>query len=188
MSKDHAASNGLQHTSHCYLNRRAHIWAPAFNHNHRPVIQVSHTLAQFFPFLDDLDLHIFPWQKHWFDSIRQFVNIEDLDTLQFRNTVEVIIVSDNRTMQHLSQLDKFPIDLCDPIYFGINNLDRNCGVFLQAVEHIQPTSATIATHRVSRIGDTLQFVKDKARYYQCSRDETRLTNISDASVDDRTGI
>ena len=58
-------------------------------------------------------------------------------------------------MQVACHLDEFAIDLGDILYIGIGDLNGYGRIFLQAVEHFEAASATIAAHGVSRVGDTL---------------------------------
>src|SRR5579884_3502912 len=157
--EDHTSRNGLEHARHRDLNRHIHVLPPVLDHDHRTVIEIADTLAEFLAILHDLDVDIFAGQQHWFDRISQFVDVEDL-----------------------------AIHVADTLDLGINNLDGHGGIFLQAIEDLQAAPAPIAAHRIGGIGDALEFVQHKARDDQSARDEAGLADVGDASIDDRAGV
>jgi hypothetical protein len=59
---------------------------------------------------------------------------------------------------------------------------------LQAVEHLQPAAAAIATQAIRRVSDVLKFVEHEARHHQLALQETGIADIAYAPVHDNAGI
>ena len=61
MGEDHASCDCLQYTCNGDFDGCTHILSPAFDDDHRAVIEVTDTLAEFFPILHNFDKDIFAW-------------------------------------------------------------------------------------------------------------------------------
>src|SRR5882672_4647811 len=91
-------------------------------------------------------------------------------------------------MQVAGHLHQFSINVSNAFDIGINNLNGDSGIFLQAIEDLQTTAATIAAHSISGIGDALKLIQNEAWNNQCAEDKASLADIGDATIDDRAGI
>src|SRR5579884_957232 len=188
MRENHAACDRLQYTGDSDFDSATHVLATTFNYDHRAIVQVADALTQFFAFLHNLDIDILAGKQNGLDCVRQFVDVQHFDALQFRHAVEVEVVSDDGAMQVTRHLHQLAIYLGNAFYVVISNLDRNGGVFLQAVQHFQSAPTAIAAHRIGRVGDMLQLIEDKAGDDKRTGDEAGRADISDTPVDNRAGI
>ena len=170
------------------FNGHTHKLSSTFNDDHSTVVQVTNALSEFFAVLHDFNKDIFTWKQHRFHGVGQFVNIEYFYALQLGNTVEVKVVGDNGAMQGACHFDEFAINLHHVLHVGIGDLNRNGGIFLQAVKHLKPAPTAITAHCVSRIGDTLQFVEDEAGDQQRAGDEACLADIGNTPINNGAGI
>ena len=74
---------------------------PIFYDHHRAIIEIAHALFIFLAFLDYMDLDRFAWEENCLDGVSQFVDVQDLNALKFRNTIQVVVIRENTSMQLL---------------------------------------------------------------------------------------
>ena len=66
-AENHPTSARLQDAGHRNLDNLAHMLAAAFHHDHGAIVQVSDSLALFFPGFHNFDIETFPGEKHRFE-------------------------------------------------------------------------------------------------------------------------
>jgi len=138
----------LQNTCYRDLNRAIHKLTAILHDDHCAIIQVPNSLTQFFTILHDFNLNLFSWQEDWLDRVRQLIDIQDFDSLEFGYPVKIKIVGNDWAMQITRQFHKFSINICDTFNIGIDNIDGDRSILLQTVEDLKSTTPTVATHRI----------------------------------------
>src|SRR5579859_2914083 len=188
MRKNHATGNSLEHAGHGDIHGVTHVGTATLDDDHGPVVEIANTLPNFFAVLHNLDRHVFARQQDGLDGMGKLIDIEHLDALQLRDTIEVEVVGDDGTVPLPGQLDQLGVHLVNRFGIGVADLDRNGRFFLEPLQDLQAAPATLAAHTVGGIGDMLQLFEDEARHNQRANDESGLANIGDAAIYDGAGI
>ena len=186
--KNHAAGCSLQRRRDFNGNRLIHEPLATLDDDHRAIIEIGNTLSLLLARLDYGHFHSLARDHNRFHGIGQLVDIEHLDTTQLSNLVEVEIVGDDLAADLLPQAYKLGVHLGDIVKINIRHLDLAARPLTDALQDIQATAATCAFECIRRIGDMLQLLQYEDRNQKRPLDEARITDISDAAINDDAGI
>src|SRR5207249_4985838 len=89
---------------------------------------------------------------------------------------------------NLGKLDQLEIDFAHAGKIVFHNLDIERRNFLQALENVETTAATIALERVRRIRNQLQFAQDELGCDDHAVEEAGFGDVGDAAVDNHAGV
>ena len=129
-----------------------------------------------------------PGQGHGLHGIRQVVDVQHLDALEFRDLVQVEIVGDDLGAELLGQGDQLAVHFADlgEVLFG--DPDLHVAHLLDPVQDVEAAPAPGPFQGVRGIGDVLQFVQDELRNDDGAVEKFRLAHIGDPAVDDHARI
>ncbi len=91
LGENDSTRRGLQNPGYHHVVVSIDVAPASFHYHHGAVIQVSHALSGFFAFLDDVNPHLFTRKHHRFQSVGQLIYVKDLDSLELRHSIQVVI-------------------------------------------------------------------------------------------------
>ena len=91
-------------------------------------------------------------------------------------------------VQLFGQFDQFQIDLSYVGVIFLDDLNGNAGSAFHLLQNVESTPPSIPLDRIGAIGDLLQLAKDEVRNHQGSFQETGLTYVSHAAINDYTSV
>src|SRR5205085_861488 len=117
--------------------------AAPLDDDHRAVVEIAHALTWFFTRLDHADLDILSRQEDRLKGVGQVVQIDDPNTVQPRDFVEVVVVGNNLPIQMLYQEHQLQIDRLAGKFgkLTIKNLDVGFLVAAHSIENVQASAA-----------------------------------------------
>ena len=80
------------------------------------------------------------------------VHIQNIHLLELGQLVEVVVVGEDFGVEYFGQFDQFCVHFRDVGKIGLLNLDRDFGVFLDAVKNVQSAASPGPFKRVGRVG------------------------------------
>src|SRR2546423_4627201 len=186
--EDHPAGGRLQHGRDDHANGLVHVAPAVLDDDHGAVVEVGHPLILLFAFFDHLDVHLFPRDDDWLQCVGQVVEVEDPNSLELRDPVEVVVIGHDGGVPLRGQLDQLHVDLSNVGYVFVDKVDVYQGVLLQHVEHLEPPPSPVSPQRVTGVGDVLQLGEDEMRHQDLVPQKTGLRDVHNAPVDDDAGV
>jgi hypothetical protein len=187
-AEDHLAGRRLQHTGDDDVDGLADHLARIVHDHHRPIVEIGDALVVFLALLEDEDLHDLAGENNRFERVRQLVDVEYFDAAQLRHLVEIEVVGDDLSLQRAGEFDQFQVYFADFRVVGVGNRHLDPGHLLNLLQDVEAAPAPISFHRISRVGDKLQFFEDELRDDQRAVHESGVAQIGDAAVDDHGRI
>src|ERR1700687_1364953 len=188
LAENHFSSSRLQHRRNRDVDRLANHFPSVVHHDHGAVIQIGDALVVFLAFLQNEDAHSLAREHNGLQGIRQFVDIQDFDSLELCDFVQVEVVGDDLALVDLGEFNQFQVDFADGRKIIFHNLNLQVGDFLQALQNVEAAPPAIALQGVGGIGDELQFAQHELRGDDDAVEEAGLGNVGDAPVDDDAGV
>ena len=161
---------------------------PAFDDDHRPVVEEAHALTRLLAFLDDADAQLLAGQHRRLHGVGERVDVHHPDALQLGDAVQVEIVREDHPAPGTRERDELGIDLGLGRDGVLDDLDRRARFLLHPVEDLEAPAAAVASEGVRAVGDVLQLIEHEARHDQRAIDEARFDDLGDPPVDDRRGV
>src|SRR5712691_6625159 len=158
-AEDHLSRGSLQDAGHGDVNGLRNHLPRVVHHHHGAVVKIRHALVVFFSFLQDEDAHGLPWEYDRFQGIGQLVDVQYLDAVELGDFIEVEIVGHDFAIVDFGQLDQLHVYFADVREIVFNNLNRQLGYFLDALQHIEATPPAVALHGIGGIGHQLQLAQ-----------------------------
>ena len=175
----------MQHAGDGDADFLADVRPALLDDHHRAVFQVADPLADLVALPHQPHRHHLAGQRHRLQCVGQLVKVDDLDALQLRDLVEVVVVGHHPGAQQFSQDHQAFVDLGHLAQLGqvaVVHLQIDLGVRLHPLEHVQPAPAAVALQLVGAIGDGLQLLKDETRHDELGVDEPRFTHIGNSAI------
>src|SRR5262249_16697937 len=185
-AEDHPARRRLEHAGDRQVDLMTDGRTPLLHDQHRAIVEVANPLADLVPGLDDAHAQRLAWESHRLHRVGQLIEVNDFDSLQLSNLVEVEVIGHHAGAHGLGENDQALIDLVYVAQFlqvGLVHLKFNFGVVLHPLENVQPTPPAVALQLVGTVGDALQLLEDRARHDQLVVDDPRITDIGNPAVD-----
>ena len=139
-----------------------------FYDNHSAIIKISNSLSLLLAFLNQKDIHFLTCNNYRFNGIRQFIDIQYLNSLDTGNLVQVIIISNDVSISLSCQTYQLSIHTFQIIIIIIYNQNTILVAYLQIMHQIQTTTPFGTLHVVRRIRQLLQLLQHKIRHNHLS--------------------
>ena len=190
-AEDHPAGAGLEHARHRQAEGLAQVIGSLLGDDHRAVVEIADALALLFAALEELDRQALAREHDRLHRVGQVVEVDDFDSLEPGDLVEVVVVGDDLAPEMLGQDHQALIDFADPRQLGdlaVVDPDLDARRLLQAVEDVEPAAPAVAPQLVGAVGDALQFLEHEPRNDHRLIDDARLGDVGDPPVDHDRGI
>ena len=192
-TEDHPPRRGLQHARDHQRDILPDAVAALFDDDHRAIVHVADALPRLIADLHDPHLQELAGQRHRFQAVRHFVQVNHVDVLKLRDLVQVEVVrhhaaADRFREQHEALIDPNLLARFRFADTAVVNLQLDFRVILQPLQDVQTATAAVPLHLVRTVGNRLEFVEDEARHDQLRVDDTSIAHIRDSSIDDDASI
>ena len=164
------------------------MFAAAIYNDHGTIVQICNPLTRLFTCFDDRYLHFFTGKYHRFDRIRQFIDIQNTYALEFCYFIQVKIICHNKCIHFFCHFQQHRVHFHRLFCLESMNFNRYCQLFLDLIQNIQTTTASLTFQAICRVRDMSQFFQNKIRNDDLTFDKTCLQQIHDSSIDDHACI
>src|SRR5262245_17329493 len=187
-AEDHLSGGRLKHAGDRRFDSLADHLAGVVHHNHRSVIEVRDALIEFLAFLQNENLHGLTRQIDRLESVREFVDIQHLNTAKLRDLVQIEVVGHDLRVELLGEFDQLHVHFANLWIVIFNKLDGDSSHLLNSLQNVEPSPAAITLQRIGGVSHLLQFAQDKVRNYKNSVKKAGFANVGDTAVDDHASI
>ena len=98
-AENHFSRRRLEHTRYgniCVLTDQP---ARIVHDYHGSIVEISNTLIVFLALFQNEDTHCLAGKDHWFESIRELINIEHTNTPKLGDFIQVEVVGDDNCIE-----------------------------------------------------------------------------------------
>ena len=162
--------------------------APVLHHHHGAVLEIPDALVGLLALLDDGDGHHLARRDDGLHRVGEVVEIEDADSLDLGQPVEVVVLRHDRGAACAGQLDETRVHLWRAGKVEVHQLADDVVSLLQGLDDGKAATALGPAHAVRRVRHALQLFEHEPRKQQPPGDEPGGRHVDDAAVDQHAGV
>src|SRR5688572_413242 len=155
LGEDHATGHGLKDTGDRDVEVLVDMTSPAFDDDHRPVVEEADTLPGFFALLDHPDPQLLPGKDGRLHGVGQGVDVHHPHALELGDSIEVEVVREDHPAPRPGEGHELGIHLGLGRHRILDDLDGGPGLLLHAGQDLESATAAVPAERVGGVGDVL---------------------------------